>query len=167
MTQLPTSCIVHSHLARASNMLHMLIMMVIYSKYYMLNTYYSQISLHLHLFSAWYLYSFLEIRQGHLFFTSNNDSTTKTVLPTHSWYPYGCFECSTSKEKTISSLKHGCVVPGKNDLISHYSGPYHITQVNTNGTVHLKINAVMDKLNIHHIHPFKTPNFNSGGCNIC
>jgi hypothetical protein len=25
-----------------------------------------------------------------------------------------------------------------------YSRPYHITQVNTNGTVHLKINAVMD-----------------------
>jgi hypothetical protein len=29
-----------------------------------------------------------------------------------------------------------------------YSGPYHITQVNTNGTVPLKINAVMDTVNI-------------------
>jgi hypothetical protein len=29
-----------------------------------------------------------------------------------------------------------------------YSGPYHITQVNTNGTVCLKINAVTDKVNI-------------------
>ena len=119
MTQLPTSHIVHSHLARASNMLHMLVM-VIYSKYYMLNTYYSQIFLCLHPFLAWYLYSFLEIRQGCLFFTSNNDLMTKTVLPTHSWYPYGCFECSTSKEKMIFSLKYGCMVPGKNDSILRY-----------------------------------------------
>jgi hypothetical protein len=44
-----------------------------------------------------------------------------------------------------------------------YSGPYHITQVNTNGTVCLKINAVMDTVNIQHIHPFKTPNANRGG----
>jgi ABC-type oligopeptide transport system substrate-binding subunit len=29
-----------------------------------------------------------------------------------------------------------------------YSGPYRITQVNTNGTVHLKINAVTDTVNI-------------------
>ena len=29
-----------------------------------------------------------------------------------------------------------------------YSGPYHIQQVNTNGTVHLKIGAVMDTVNI-------------------
>jgi hypothetical protein len=29
-----------------------------------------------------------------------------------------------------------------------YSGPYHITQVNMNGNVHLKINAVMDTVNI-------------------
>jgi hypothetical protein len=27
-----------------------------------------------------------------------------------------------------------------------YSRPYHITQVNMNGTVHLKINAVTDTL---------------------
>jgi hypothetical protein len=45
-----------------------------------------------------------------------------------------------------------------------YSGPYCITpQVNTNGTVCLKINAVMDTVNIGHIHPFKTPNSNRGG----
>jgi hypothetical protein len=30
-----------------------------------------------------------------------------------------------------------------------YSGPHCITQVNTNGTVHLKINAVTDTVNIH------------------
>jgi hypothetical protein len=48
-----------------------------------------------------------------------------------------------------------------------YSGPYCITQVNTNGTVHLKINAVTDTVNIQHIHPFKTPNSNCGGeCNM-
>jgi hypothetical protein len=29
-----------------------------------------------------------------------------------------------------------------------YSGPYHITQVNTHGTVHLKIKAVMDTVNM-------------------
>jgi hypothetical protein len=44
-----------------------------------------------------------------------------------------------------------------------YSGPYHITQVNMNGTVHLKINAVTDTVNIQCIHPFKTPNSNLGG----
>jgi hypothetical protein len=32
-----------------------------------------------------------------------------------------------------------------------------------NGTVCLKINAVMDTVNIGHIHPFKTPNSNRGG----
>jgi hypothetical protein len=44
-----------------------------------------------------------------------------------------------------------------------YSGPYRLTQVNMNGTVCLKINAVMDTVNIRHIHPFKTPNSNCGG----
>lgn len=48
-----------------------------------------------------------------------------------------------------------------------YSGPYRITQVNTNGTVRLKINAVTDTVNIRRIHPFKTPNSNRGGeCNM-
>jgi hypothetical protein len=44
-----------------------------------------------------------------------------------------------------------------------YSRPYRITQVNTNWTVRLKINAVMDTVNIGCIHPFKTPNSNHGG----
>ena len=36
-----------------------------------------------------------------------------------------------------------------------------------NGTVRLKIGAVMDTVNIRGIHPFKTPDFNRGGeCNI-
>jgi hypothetical protein len=51
-----------------------------------------------------------------------------------------------------------------------YSGPYHIyhiTQVNTNGTVCLKINGVTDTVNIQHIHPFKTPNSNRGGSAVC
>jgi hypothetical protein len=48
-----------------------------------------------------------------------------------------------------------------------YSRPYHITQLNTNGTVHLKISAVTDTVNIQCIHPFKTPNSNRGGeCNM-
>jgi hypothetical protein len=49
-----------------------------------------------------------------------------------------------------------------------YSRTYRITQVNTNGTVHLKFNAVMDTVNINCIHPFNTPNFNRGGeCSMC
>jgi hypothetical protein len=48
-----------------------------------------------------------------------------------------------------------------------YSGPYRITQVNTNGTVRLKINAVTDTVNIRRIHPFKTPNSNRGLSAIC
>jgi hypothetical protein len=49
-----------------------------------------------------------------------------------------------------------------------YSRPYCITQVNTNGTVHLKINAVTDTVNIPHIHPFKTTNSNRGSkCSMC
>ncbi len=47
------------------------------------------------------------------------------------------------------------------------SRPYCITQVNTNGTVCLKISAVKDTVNIWHIHPFKTPNSNRGGeCSV-
>jgi hypothetical protein len=48
----------------------------------------------------------------------------------------------------------------KNHIADH---SYRITQVNTNGTVRLKINAVMDTVNIRRIHPFKTPNSNHGG----
>jgi hypothetical protein len=44
-----------------------------------------------------------------------------------------------------------------------YSGPYHITQVNTNESVCLKINAVTETVNIRHIHPFKSPSSNHGG----
>jgi hypothetical protein len=48
-----------------------------------------------------------------------------------------------------------------------YSGPYHIQQVNTNGTVHLKMGAVTDTVNICSIHPFKTPNSNCGASAVC
>jgi hypothetical protein len=48
-----------------------------------------------------------------------------------------------------------------------YSGPYLITQVNTNGTVCLKINAGTDTVNIQRIHPFKTPNSNRGASAVC
>ena len=46
-----------------------------------------------------------------------------------------------------------------------YKGPYLVTQVNTNGTVHLKIGAVMDTMNIRCIHPYKMmlSNTNHGG----
>ena len=51
-----------------------------------------------------------------------------------------------------------------------YKGPYLVMQINTNGTVHLKIGAVTDTMNIRCIHPFKmTPsNANHGGeCSMC
>ena len=51
-----------------------------------------------------------------------------------------------------------------------YKGPYLVMQVNTNGTVHLKIGAVMDTINIRCIHPYKTmsSNANHGGeCSMC
>ena len=46
-----------------------------------------------------------------------------------------------------------------------YNGPYLVMQINTNGTVHLKIGAVMDTVNIRCIHPFKmmSSNANHGG----
>ena len=46
-----------------------------------------------------------------------------------------------------------------------YKGPYLIMQINTNGTVHLKIGVVTVTVNIIHIHPFKTTssNANHGG----
>ena len=46
-----------------------------------------------------------------------------------------------------------------------YKGPYLVMQVNTNGTVHFKIGAVTDAMNIRHIHPYKmmSSNANHGG----
>ena len=44
-----------------------------------------------------------------------------------------------------------------------YKGPYVIQQVNTNGTVCLKMGAVTDTVNIRRIHPFNTINSNRGG----
>ena len=46
-----------------------------------------------------------------------------------------------------------------------YKGPYLVTQINTNGTVCLKIGAVTDTVNIRHSHPFKmmSSNTNHGG----
>ena len=46
-----------------------------------------------------------------------------------------------------------------------YKGPYLVTQINTKGTVHLKIGAVTDTMNIRCIHPFKmmSSNANHGG----
>ena len=50
-----------------------------------------------------------------------------------------------------------------------YKGPYLVMQVNTNGTVCLKIGAVMDTINIRCIHPFKMTSSNShhgGECSM-
>ena len=51
-----------------------------------------------------------------------------------------------------------------------YEGSYLVMQVNTNGTVHLKIGAVMDTMNIRHFHPYKmmSSTANHGGkCSMC
>ena len=51
-----------------------------------------------------------------------------------------------------------------------YKGPYLVMQVNTNGTVCLKIGAVIDTVNIRYIHPYKMTlsNSNHGGkCSMC
>ena len=48
--------------------------------------------------------------------------------------------------------------------------PYLVTQLNTNGTVHLRIGAVMDTVTIRCIHPYKMTlsNSNHGGeCSMC
>ena len=46
-----------------------------------------------------------------------------------------------------------------------YKGPDLVMQIKTNGTVHLKIGAVTDTMNIRCIHPFKmmSSNGNHGG----
>ena len=51
-----------------------------------------------------------------------------------------------------------------------YKGPYLVMQVNTNGTVCLKIGAVTDTMNIRHIHPYKMMSSNAthgGKCSMC
>ena len=65
--------------------------------------------------------------------------------------------------------KVGDKVMSENHHVNKYEqlckGPYPIMQDNTNGTVHLKIGAVMDTANIRHIHPYKmmSSNANHGG----
>ena len=48
-----------------------------------------------------------------------------------------------------------------------YKGPYLVTQVNTNGTVHLKIGAATDTVNIRHIHPYKMMSSNANHWGKC
>ena len=59
---------------------------------------------------------------------------------------------------------------GANEYEQQYKGPYLVMQVNTNGTVHLKIGAVTDTVNIRCVHPYKMmlSNANHGGeCSMC
>ena len=42
----------------------------------------------------------------------------------------------------------------ENKYESPYKGPYHILQVNDNGTVRLKVGAVKDTINIRRLTPF-------------
>ena len=66
-----------------------------------------------------------------------------------------------SKVGDMVMLENHCT----NKYEQPYKGPYLVMQVNTNGTVHLKIGAVMDTMNIRHIHPYKmmSSNANHGG----
>jgi hypothetical protein len=54
-------------------------------------------------------------------------------------------------------------VPTKSKLEAPFKGPYDILQVNTNGTVQLRMGAVIDNINIRRLHPFKSPDSNRGG----
>jgi hypothetical protein len=49
-----------------------------------------------------------------------------------------------------------------------YSGPHSITQVNTNGTVRLRMGAVIDTVNIRRLTPFKDKmnTIRGGECNM-
>jgi hypothetical protein len=50
-----------------------------------------------------------------------------------------------------------------NKLEQPYEGPYKIQQVNTNGTVRLKMGPVTDTVNIRRLQPYKSPDTNRGG----
>ena len=76
-----------------------------------------------------------------------------------------CIPCQYKVGDKVMSENH-CT----NKYEQPYKGPYLIMQVNTNGTVHLKIGAVMDTVNIRCIHPHKmtSSNANLGGeCSMC
>ena len=49
-----------------------------------------------------------------------------------------------------------------------YSGPHTILQVNTNGTVRLRVGSVTDTINIRRIEPYKeaTGPIHGGECNM-
>ena len=54
-----------------------------------------------------------------------------------------------------------------NKLEQPYEGPYKIEQVNTNGTVSLKMGAVTDTVNIRRIVPYRPLTATCGGkCNM-
>jgi hypothetical protein len=69
-------------------------------------------------------------------------------------------QCATNQNNQKENLKRiphkyqvGDTVLYHNDYLAKFSqdpydGPYNIVQVNTNGTVHLQMGAVMDTVNI-------------------
>ena len=60
-------------------------------------------------------------------------------------------------------------VSTENKCVQPFSGPNHILQVFTNGTVCLKMGAVADSVNIRRIEPFKAApsSIHGGGNAIC
>jgi hypothetical protein len=56
----------------------------------------------------------------------------------------------------------------ENKYESPYQGPFPILQVNDNGTVRLKVKAVIDTYNIRRLHPYNEPTGqdHGGECNM-
>ena len=55
----------------------------------------------------------------------------------------------------------------ENKYETPYSGPHNILRVNTNGTVRLRMGAVVDTINIRRLTPYKAPDTSHGGeCNM-
>jgi len=56
----------------------------------------------------------------------------------------------------------------ENKYEAPYSGPHTILQVNTNGTVRLRVGSVTDTINIRRIEPYKeaTGSIHGGECNM-
>ena len=80
----------------------------------------------------------------------------------------------TQQIENKKCIPHQYKVGDKVMLENHHANKYEqlylVMQINTNGTVHLKIGAVMDTVIIRCIHPFKMTlsNANHGGeCSMC
>ena len=81
--------------------------------------------------------------------------------------------CKNNIIENSKCIPHQYKVGDKVMLANHankyeppYKGPYLVMQVNTSGTVHLKIGAVMDTMNIRCI-PTSSNTNHGGECSMC